>query len=138
MGNITKDMERLCDEIEVSRASRASMKTAIANNNKAIKSEVSNMRSGFAKNHEAMAASSKKSREKFFSELRDDVTGLLKTFDSSLDAMATESRKDRQGFIAHLKKDVKTVRTDTAKDLAGARKAWAKMSGAGKTKKKNS
>ncbi len=137
MGNITKDMERLCDEIQISRASRASMKTAIANSNKAIKSEVSNMRSGFSKNHEAMAVASRKGREKFFSELRDDVTSLLKTFDSSLDAMATESRKDRHGFIAHLKKDVKTVRADTAKDLAGARKAWAKLSGAGKGRKKN-
>ena len=104
MGNITKDMERLCDEIQVSRASRADMKTLIAKNNDAIKNEVSNMRLGFVSDHKAMAA---------------------------------KSQKDRHGYISDLKKDVKSVREDTAKDLAGARKAWAELSGNKKTRKKN-
>lgn len=103
MGNLTRDIERLCGEIEASRVSRASMKAGIAKENEANKSAVSKMRTGFAKEHKAMAKA---------------------------------DRSQRKDFMNSLSKEVKAARRDTAKDLAGARKAWARMAGAQKGEKK--
>ncbi len=102
MGNLTRDIERLCNEIHVSRESRSLLKQEIAAYNEAIKRLVSEMCSGFASEHQTMSVSTKQTRMK---------------------------------FIASLKKDVRDIRLDTASDLAGARKAWSKISDGASRKK---
>ena len=76
MGNLTDDMTRLRGEINTLRSNRGILMFDLAQNVKSIKSSVASLLSDFSSSHADMAATSKKQRIAFVTDVKEKVAGM--------------------------------------------------------------
>ena len=76
MGNLTDDMTRLRGEINTLRSNRGALMFDLAQNVKSIKSSVASLLSDFSSSHADMAATSKKQRFAFVTDVKEKVAGM--------------------------------------------------------------
>ncbi len=76
MGNLTDDMTRLRGEINTLRSNRGALMFDLAQNVIGIKSSVASLLSDFSRSHADMAATSKKQRFAFVTDVKEKVAGM--------------------------------------------------------------
>ena len=84
MGNLTDDMTRLRGEINTLRSNRGALMFDLAQNVKSIKSSVASLLSDFSSSHADMAATSKKQRFAFVTDVKEKVAGMKNEMQNDL------------------------------------------------------
>lgn len=114
MGSITRDMERLADEVRRGREER--------------QRHASDLREGESQRQtEAARAADRRVRE--VAELRHQVRSQLTVERARLSEESAQLREKLQGFTQTLRDGVASFREEVRDDLAGARAAWSSLGG---------
>jgi hypothetical protein len=126
MGNLTKDMTRLCQEIGGWRRDRGQLCQKMARDAKTLKVEVQHLRKETKKAQSHLAKVARADRLSFVSDLMSQVSHLRQGHRQAFQQMGAENGARRRAFVPEMQGQVGDLQ-------AGFRKSHAEMARQGRT-----
>ncbi len=134
MGNLTRDMTRLREEIDRLRGARRDQLQELLQTTRARVDQVADLRRKLAADREALARSSADDRRKFVMDISYSIRSSLENYTQDRQRGAQQDQQDRQSFLAGVRRQVADLSQGVQAfcqnmrgDLSGVRMAWQSL-----------